>query len=208
MGGLLWNTAASGGGTAEPSYGPAPAPLDGPELPSFRYPLGSAEDQDTSTAAPPRKRMSPVSGLREARRRLHDARARRAARAALARQCRRMGLCDRGQLPRHHHRSRRTNARSSISAPATSGTSRAATAIRSRASVPAPAPSSWCSTTAISRSSAPSPSPTGSATRRPRCWPGISSCRPRPSPTFPRRKSISPPGRCRRLCPRTRRPAR
>lgn len=41
MGSLLWSTAASGGGTAEPSYGPAPAPLDGPELPSFRYPLGS-----------------------------------------------------------------------------------------------------------------------------------------------------------------------
>jgi oxalate decarboxylase len=41
MGSLLWSTAANGGGTAEPSYGPAPAPLDGPELPSFRYPLCS-----------------------------------------------------------------------------------------------------------------------------------------------------------------------
>ena len=58
MGGLLWSAAAIGGETAEPSYGPAPAPLDGPELPSFRYPLGGSRPRP-STAARPRKRMSP-----------------------------------------------------------------------------------------------------------------------------------------------------
>jgi oxalate decarboxylase len=40
MSGFLWS-AAQAGETEQPSFGPAPAPLAGPELPSFRYPLGS-----------------------------------------------------------------------------------------------------------------------------------------------------------------------
>jgi len=41
MGGVLWSADALGASTPEPPYGPAPEPLSGPELPSFRYPLGS-----------------------------------------------------------------------------------------------------------------------------------------------------------------------
>ena len=45
MGGLLWNTAALSSESSQPPYGPAPAPLDGPELPSFRYPLGAQKTE-------------------------------------------------------------------------------------------------------------------------------------------------------------------
>ena len=45
MGGLLWNTAALSSKSRQPPYGPAPAPLDGPELPSFRYPLGAQKTE-------------------------------------------------------------------------------------------------------------------------------------------------------------------
>ena len=45
MGGLLWNTAALSSESRQPPYGPAPAPLDGPELPSFRYPLGAQKTE-------------------------------------------------------------------------------------------------------------------------------------------------------------------
>jgi oxalate decarboxylase len=45
MGGLLWNTAALSTESQQPPYGPAPAPLDGPELPSFRYPLGAQKTE-------------------------------------------------------------------------------------------------------------------------------------------------------------------
>jgi len=38
MSGLLWS-AAQAGETEQPSFGPAP--VAGPELPSFLYPLGS-----------------------------------------------------------------------------------------------------------------------------------------------------------------------
>jgi uncharacterized cupin superfamily protein len=41
MGGILLSADAMAGGTPEPPFGPAPAPLAGPELPSFRFPLGS-----------------------------------------------------------------------------------------------------------------------------------------------------------------------
>jgi oxalate decarboxylase len=41
MGSLLLSADAVAGGTPEPSFGPAPPPLAGPELPSFRFPLGS-----------------------------------------------------------------------------------------------------------------------------------------------------------------------
>lgn len=41
MGSVLWSADAMGDQTAEPTFGPAPPPLDGPELPSFRFPLGS-----------------------------------------------------------------------------------------------------------------------------------------------------------------------
>jgi oxalate decarboxylase len=41
MGSLLLSADAMAGGTPEPSFGPAPPPLAGPELPSFRFPLGS-----------------------------------------------------------------------------------------------------------------------------------------------------------------------
>ena len=107
MGGLLWNTAALSSELRQPPYGPAPAPLDGPELPSFRYPLGGAEDRAIQRRHRQGSQCHRLPGLGKACRRLHDARAGRAARAALARQCRRMGLCDRGPLPRHHHRPRR-----------------------------------------------------------------------------------------------------
>ena len=87
-----------------------------------------------------------------------------------------------------------------LRAPATSGISRAATAIRSRAWAPTTASSSWYSTTATSRSSAPSASPTGSRIRRPRCWPRTSACRPRPSRPFRNARSTWPRDRCRRRC--------
>jgi oxalate decarboxylase len=45
MGGLLWNTAALSSESRQPPYGPAPAPLDGPELPSFRCPLGAQKTE-------------------------------------------------------------------------------------------------------------------------------------------------------------------
>jgi oxalate decarboxylase len=45
MGGLLWNTAALSSESQQPPYGPAPAPLDGPELPSFRFPLGAQKTE-------------------------------------------------------------------------------------------------------------------------------------------------------------------
>lgn len=63
MGGLLWSAEASGGETPEPSYGPAPAPLDGAELPSFRYPLGEkpAETFDGGTAKEANVTGFPVS---------------------------------------------------------------------------------------------------------------------------------------------------
>jgi oxalate decarboxylase len=41
MGGILLSADAMAGGTPQPPFGPAPAPLAGPELPSFRFPLGS-----------------------------------------------------------------------------------------------------------------------------------------------------------------------
>ena len=44
MGGLVWNTAALGE-SQQPPFGPAPAPLDGPELPSFRFPLGAQKTE-------------------------------------------------------------------------------------------------------------------------------------------------------------------
>ena len=45
MSGLLWNTAALSTESSQPPYGPAPAPLDGPELPSFRYSLGAQKTE-------------------------------------------------------------------------------------------------------------------------------------------------------------------
>ena len=45
MGGLLWNTAALSSESRQPPYGPAPRPLDGPELPSFRYALGAQKTE-------------------------------------------------------------------------------------------------------------------------------------------------------------------
>ena len=45
MGDLLWNTAALRRESRQPPYGPAPAPLHGPELPSFRYPLGAQKTE-------------------------------------------------------------------------------------------------------------------------------------------------------------------
>jgi oxalate decarboxylase len=41
MGDLLLSADAMAGGSPEPTFGPAPPPLAGPELPSFRFPLGS-----------------------------------------------------------------------------------------------------------------------------------------------------------------------
>ena len=41
MGGILLSVDATAGVTPQPTFGPAPAPLAGPELPSFRFPLGS-----------------------------------------------------------------------------------------------------------------------------------------------------------------------
>ena len=170
MGSLLWSTAANGGGTAEPSYGPAPAPLDGPELPSFRYPLGSKPTKtfDGGTAKEANVTEFPVSeklagvymtlepgALRE----LHwHANAAEWA-YVIEGNCRVTTIDPQNQceivdfgpgdvwyFPRGHGHS-------------------------IQGLGPAPAPSCWCSTTAISPSSAPSPSPTGSATPRPRCWP-------------------------------------
>jgi hypothetical protein len=203
MGGLLWNTAALSSESQQPPYGPAPAPLDGPELPSFRFPLGAqkTEQFNGGTAKEANVTSFPVSeklagvymtlqpgALRELR--WHANAAEWA--YVLEGNCRVTTIDPLG------------HARSSTSARAMSGTSRAGMATRSRVLDRAPAPSSSCSTTAISRSSAPSRSPTGSVTRRPKCLPGISACRLRPSPTFPRRKSISPPGRCRRRFHKTR----
>lgn len=45
MGSLLASAGAAGASdeTMQPPFGPAPPPLDGPELPSFRFPLGAQE---------------------------------------------------------------------------------------------------------------------------------------------------------------------
>ena len=63
MGSLLWSAEGLGGETAEPSYGPAPAPLSEAELPSFRYPLGEkpAETFDGGTAKEANVTGFPVS---------------------------------------------------------------------------------------------------------------------------------------------------
>ena len=63
MGGVLWSAGASGGETMQPPFGPAPAPLDGPELPSFRYPLASQPTQqfDGGTAKEANVTGFPVS---------------------------------------------------------------------------------------------------------------------------------------------------
>jgi oxalate decarboxylase len=45
MGGLHWNVAALSSESRQPPYGPAPTPLDAPELPSFRYPLGAQKTE-------------------------------------------------------------------------------------------------------------------------------------------------------------------
>jgi oxalate decarboxylase/phosphoglucose isomerase-like protein (cupin superfamily) len=104
MGGVLWSAGASGGETMQPPFGPAPAPLDGPELPSFRYAFASQPTQkfDGGTAKEANVTGFPVSeklagvymtlepgALRE----LHWH-----ANAA-------EWVRHRGTLPRHHHRS-------------------------------------------------------------------------------------------------------
>jgi hypothetical protein len=63
MGGLLWNTAALSSESRQPPYGPAPTPLDGPELLSFRYPLGAqkTEQFDGGTAKEANVTGFPVS---------------------------------------------------------------------------------------------------------------------------------------------------
>lgn len=63
MGGVLLSADAIAGGTPEPSFGPAPAPLAGAELPSFRFPLGSkpAKTFDGGTAKEATVAEFPVS---------------------------------------------------------------------------------------------------------------------------------------------------
>ena len=63
MGGVLWSAGASGSETMQPPFGPAPAPLDGPELPSFRYALASQPTQqfDGGTAKEANVTGFPVS---------------------------------------------------------------------------------------------------------------------------------------------------
>ena len=193
MGGLLWNTAALGSESRQPPYGPAPAPLDGPELPSFRYPLGTQKTETFNggtakeanvTGFPVSDKLAGVYMTLEpgALRELHwHANAAEWA-YVLEGNCRvstidPLGHCeiidfgpgDVWYFPRGHGHS-----------------------IQGLGPRP-PAPSSSSSTTAISRSSAPSASPIGWATCRPRCSPGISACRLRPSPIFPRRSDT--PGR-------------
>src|SRR3989337_42831 len=62
MGSLIVSAAAAGE-TMQPPLGPAPAPLDGPELPSFRYPLGAQETKqfDGGTAKEATVVQFPVS---------------------------------------------------------------------------------------------------------------------------------------------------
>jgi oxalate decarboxylase len=62
MGSLIVSAAAAGE-TMQPPFGPAPAPLDGPELPSFRYPLGAQETKqfDGGTAKEATVVQFPVS---------------------------------------------------------------------------------------------------------------------------------------------------
>jgi oxalate decarboxylase len=63
MDGLLWSAEGLGSETPEPSYGPAPQPLGGAELPSFRYPLGAMETKtfDGGTAKEANVTGFPVS---------------------------------------------------------------------------------------------------------------------------------------------------
>ena len=200
MGGLLWNTAAHSSESRQPPYGPAPVPLDGPELPSFRYPPGAQTEQFNGgtakeanvTGFPVSEKLAGVYMTLEpgALRELHwHANAAEWA-YVLEGNCRvttidPLGQCeivdfgpgDVWYFPRGHGHSIQGLGR-------------------------APAPSSWYSIAAISRNSAPSPSPTGSAMCRRKCLPEISACRPRPSSIFRRRKPISPPVPCRRRCPK------
>ena len=193
-------SAASAAETEQPPYGPAPPPLAGAELPSFRFPLGAQPTQQFNggTAKEAKVEQFPVSeklagvymtlepgALRE----LHW----HANAAEWA------YVLD-GQLPRHHHRSQQPmrdrgfRAWRRVVFPARD------MGIRSKVSGRALAPSSSCSTTAISPSSAPSRSATGWDIRRRRCSRAISACRPRRSRIFRRRKSISRQDRCPRPC--------
>ena len=104
----MW-TASAGGVWATPptpAFGPDPAPLAGADLPSFRYAAGRRAGEAVRRRLGQGGHGRPVPGLGDARRRADAARPRRAPRAPLARQCRRMGLCHRRPLPGHHHRPR------------------------------------------------------------------------------------------------------
>ena len=91
----------------QPPFGPAPAPLQGKELPSFRYPLG-AQPMQTYDGGGSREATVVNFPVSEKLAGVYmTLAAGRLARIALARQCRRMGLCDPRPLPRHHHRSAR-----------------------------------------------------------------------------------------------------
>jgi hypothetical protein len=157
----------------------------------------------SSTVAPPGGKCHRLPRVGEDRRRLHDTGAGGRCVSCIGMPMPRSGPTSSTAIAGSPRSIPTGNGRSSISAPAMSGISRAATAIRSRGWGREAAPSCWCSTTAISRSSARSRSRTGWDTRRPRCSQGISACRSRPSPTSRRRKSISPPARSRRRSRKT-----
>ena len=92
--------------TPPPAFGPDPAPLAGPDLPSFRYALGDEEAKqfDGGWAKEATVVQFPVSEtLAGVLMQLDPG---RAPRAPLARQRRRVGLCHRRPLPGHHHRPR------------------------------------------------------------------------------------------------------
>ena len=96
-GGMLAAVAASeAAAQGQPPSGPTPKVLAGNELPSFRFPLGAQKPKTFDGGWAKEATVAEFPGLGEARRRAHDARARRASRAALARQCGGVGLCDHG----------------------------------------------------------------------------------------------------------------
>ncbi len=207
MSGFLWS-AAQAGETEQPTFGPAPAPLDGPELPSFRFPLGAQKTEtfDGGTAKEATVTEFPVSEKLAGVYMTLEPGA--LARAALARQCRRMGLCDRRALPRHHHRSRepvrdrRFRSRRCLVFPARPrsldpGARARHLHLRARVRQRLFLGVRHLLDHRLARPYAAR-----------RAGPEFRRCRPRPSPAFPRKRSISPTARCRRRLPQDPAPAR
>ncbi len=173
--------------------GPTPPVLAGTELPSFRFQLGAVAPKTVGRRLGEGGDGRGIPGLAEARRRA-DVAGRRAGCASCTGTPTRAewAYVIKGPMPRHHHRPAGPVRRSSTSAPATSGTSRAGTAIRSRASA-----REDCLFVLVFDNGYFSEFGTFSISdwirhTPPRCWRRTSACRRRPSRISPSARSTSP----------------